>query len=143
MTVLDLPAVNATLNACATVALVIGFIFIKLGKTRAHIITMSLALVISAAFLTCYLIYHYHVGSVKFMGQGLARNIYYPLLISHIFLAIVNLPMIIMTVVPALRQRFDKHKRMAKWTLPVWLYVSVTGVIVYLMCYEWYGPPMR
>jgi uncharacterized membrane protein YozB (DUF420 family) len=77
------------------------------------------------------------------MGQGLARTIYFPLLISHIFLAIVNLPMIIMTVLPALRQRFDKHKRMAKWTFPVWLYVSITGVIVYLMCYEWYGPPMR
>lgn len=143
MTVYDLPAVNATLNACATVALIIGFIFIKLGLRRAHIIAMSVALVISAAFLTCYLIYHYHVGRVLFMGQGLARIIYFPLLISHIILAVVNLPMIIMTVVPALRQRFDKHKRMAKWTFPVWLYVSITGVIVYLMCYEWYGPPMR
>lgn len=143
MTVLDLPAVNATLNACATVALLLGFIFIKTGRQRAHIIAMSTALIFSAAFLTCYLIYHYHVGSVKFMGQGAVRYVYFSLLISHILLAIVNLPLIIMTTVPALRQRFDQHRRWAKITFPSWMYVSVTGVIVYLMCYEWYGPPMR
>jgi putative membrane protein len=143
MTVSDLPFVNSCLNATATVLLVLGFIFIKSGNKKAHGITMALALLVSAVFLGCYLYYHYHVGHVKFAGQGGIRTFYYGLLISHIILAIVNLPMIIMTVIPVLKQRFDKHKRMAKWTLPIWLYVSVTGVIIYLMCYVWYGPPLR
>ncbi len=143
MTYADLAPVNASLNAAATVALLLGLFFIKTGRRRAHIITMCTALVISSVFLTCYLIYHYHVGSVKFAGQGIVRPIYFGLLISHIILAVVNLPLVIMTVVPALRQRFDKHKRWAKITYPMWLYVSVTGVIVYLMCYHWWGPPLK
>lgn len=141
MTVQDLPTVNATLNSCATVLLVLGLVFIKTGKTKAHIASMVAALFVSACFLGCYLYYHYKVGHVEFQGQGSIRPVYFTLLISHILLAVANLPMIIMTVVPALRQRFDKHRKMARWTLPVWLYVSVTGVIVYLMCYHWYGPP--
>lgn len=143
MTVNDLPFINSCLNATAAVLLVAGFAFIKAGKRKAHGITMGLALLVSAAFLACYLYYHYHVGHVKFAGQGGVRVFYYGLLISHVILAVVNLPMIIMTVVPALRSHFDKHKHMARWTLPVWLYVSVTGVIVYLMCYVWFGPPLR
>ena len=143
MTVEDLPQINATLNATATVLLLVGFAFIKAGKPKAHGLVMSLALVVSAAFLTCYLIYHYTAGHVRFAGQGGIKTFYYGLLISHVILAIVNLPMIILTVIPAVRERFDKHKRWAKLTLPVWLYVSVTGVIVYMMCYVWYGPPLR
>ena len=143
MTVYDLPPINATLNACATVFIILGLIFIKLGNKKAHIACMATALTFSAAFLGCYLYYHFHVLHVNFAGTGGIKTFYYGLLITHVFLAIVNLPMIIMTVIPALRQRFDKHKRLAKWTAPIWLYVSITGVIVYMMCYQWYGPPIR
>jgi len=137
--VTELPTLNAVLNSVSTVLLVSGWVCIKTGKRDAHIGLMIAALITSAAFLTSYLIYHYHVGSVKFRGEGaLVRTTYYTILITHIILAIVNLPMIIMTVIPAVRRRFDKHKRIARWTLPVWLYVSVTGVIVYLMCYIWW-----
>ncbi|GAA5133042.1 hypothetical protein GCM10023213_02160 [Prosthecobacter algae] len=143
MTVYDLPPINATLNACATVFIILGLIFIKVGNKKAHIVCMATALTFSAVFLGCYLYYHFHVLHVKFAGTGNIKTFYYGLLITHVFLAIVNLPMIIMTVIPALRQRFDKHKRLAKWTAPIWLYVSITGVIVYMMCYQWYGPPLR
>ncbi|HAL73177.1 MAG TPA: DUF420 domain-containing protein [Verrucomicrobiales bacterium] len=143
MTVYDLPPINATLNACATVFIILGLIFIKVGNKKAHIVCMATALTFSAVFLGCYLYYHFHVLHVKFAGTGSIKTFYYGLLITHVFLAIVNLPMIIMTVIPALRQRFDKHKRLAKWTAPIWLYVSITGVIVYMMCYQWYGPPIR
>ncbi|WP_009960653.1 DUF420 domain-containing protein [Verrucomicrobium spinosum] len=139
MEVYELPALNATLNAAAAVLLLSGWICIKLGKRSAHIALMSLALVVSAAFLTSYLIYHFHVPSMKFQGKGGIRWVYYTILITHVFLAIVNLPMIILTVVPALKRKFDKHKRLARWTFPVWMYVSVTGVLVYLMCYHWYA----
>jgi putative membrane protein len=142
MTVSELPLLNAVLNSIATVLILLGLTLIKLGKNKAHAITMAAALLVSAAFLTSYLIYHYHVGHVRFAGVGTVKTVYFTLLISHVLLAIVNLPMIIMTVVPALRQRFDKHKRMAKLTAPIWLYVSITGVIIYLMCYRWYGPPL-
>lgn len=138
MTVSDLPTLNATLNAAATILLIAGWFSIRSGKKGAHIAFMISALVVSAAFLTSYLIYHFHVPSMPFRGKGVVRPIYFTILISHIFLAIVNLPMIIMTVVPALRARYDKHRRIARWTLPIWLYVSVTGVVVYLMCYIWF-----
>ena len=140
MTVYDLPAINATLNSAATLLLVIGIIFIKRGQRKAHAATMVMALVCSALFLGCYLYYHYQVGSVKFTHQGPVRSLYFAILFSHLILAIVNLPMIIATVIPAVRERFDRHKRIAKWTYPVWLYVSVTGVIVYFMLYQWYPP---
>ncbi len=143
MTVTDLPFVNAILNSCATFCLCLGWYFIRSKNTKAHIISMVTALAFSAAFLACYLYYHYHTGHARFAGQGTVRTIYYTVLFTHLPLAIINLPMIIMTVVPALRQRFDRHRRIARWTLPVWLYVSVTGVIVYLMCYVWFGPPLR
>lgn len=143
MTVLDLPIVNATLNSCAAIFLVLGLVCIKARRVRAHIVCMSCALIVSTAFLACYLYYHSQVGHVVFAGTGIVRTTYLLILWTHIPLAVVNLPMIIMTVIPALRGRFDKHKRLARWTLPIWLYVSVTGVIVYLMCYEWYGPPIR
>jgi len=140
MTVQDLPTVNATLNAISTVLLVSGFVFIKRDNKKAHIICMASALIVSAAFLICYLIYHANVGSVKFTHEGMVRNIYFFILLTHIPLAALVLPLVILTVVPALRQRFDKHKRIAKWTFPIWLYVSVTGVLVYLFLYVWYPP---
>jgi putative membrane protein len=133
-----LPALDATLNAAATVLLVSGWICIRQRKQAAHIAFMVLALLVSAAFLTSYVIYHVKFGSMKFSGAGWSRMVYFPLLISHVILAVVNVPLVLLTVIPAIRRRFDKHKRMARWTLPVWLYVSVTGVIVYLMCYVWF-----
>ncbi len=165
MDVTELPKLYTIFNACALVHITLGLIFIKMagrnaaavsnpqgdpkpnpfadGFRKGHIVSMVIALLFSTAFLGCYLYYHYHAGHVKFAGTGLTRPIYFTILFTHIPLAVLSLPMIIMTVVPALRSRFDKHKRMAKWTVPVWLYVSVTGIIVYLMCYVWYGPPIR
>ena len=138
MTVQDLPVVNATLNAIATCFIVSGIILIKKGNKRAHALCMITALIISAAFLTCYLIYHYSYPTTKFTHQGWPKIIYFIILFTHIPLAMLSLPMIILTVIPAIRRKFEKHKRFAKWTYPVWLYVSVTGVLVYLMLYVWF-----
>ncbi|MDA7605292.1 DUF420 domain-containing protein [Verrucomicrobiales bacterium] len=138
MTVQDLPVVNATLNAIATCFIVSGIILIKRGNKRAHALCMITALIISAAFLTCYLIYHYSYPTTKFTHQGWPKIIYFIILFTHIPLAMLSLPMIILTVIPAIRRKFEKHKRFAKWTYPVWLYVSVTGVLVYLMLYVWF-----
>jgi uncharacterized membrane protein YozB (DUF420 family) len=134
----DLPALNATLNSIAAVLLVSGWICIKTRKVAAHITFMVLALMVSIAFLTSYLIYHFRTGHVSFHGEGFIRFVYFPMLITHILLAAVNVPLTIITVVPALQRRFDRHKRIARWTLPSWLYVSVTGVLIYFMCYQWY-----
>ena len=102
---------------------------------------MISALIVSLVFLACYLTYHFSVTAVtKFTTPGLPKIIYFSILIPHIILAFVTVPLVIMTVVPALRARFDKHRRIARWTLPIWLYVSVTGVLVYLMLYQWYPP---
>ena len=138
MSVTDLPLVNATLNATSTLLLFAGWWFIKHERKGPHIVCMVSALAVSAAFLTSYLIYHYHVGSIRFTAQGLVRPIYFFILITHVILAGVIVPLILLTVIPALRARFDRHKKWARWTLPLWLYVSVTGVIVYLMLYIWW-----
>ena len=160
MDVTELPKLYTIFNGCALFHIALGLVLIKAagrqaasgdsqklliaaGLRKGHIVSMIIALLFSTAFLGCYLYYHYHAGHVKFAGTGMTRPIYFTILFTHIPLAVLSLPMIIMTVVPALRQRFDKHRRMAKWTVPVWLYVSVTGIIVYLMCYVWYGPPIR
>ncbi|MBE2180519.1 MAG: DUF420 domain-containing protein [Chthoniobacterales bacterium] len=140
MSVSDLPAVNATLNSICTVLLVAGWWFIRHERKAQHILCMASALIVSAAFLTCYLVYHYHAGSVKFTSQGIERPIYFFILITHVILAAAIVPLIVLTVVPALRARFDRHRRWARWTLPLWLYVSVTGVLVYLMLYVWFPP---
>ena len=123
MTVQDLPVVNATLNAIATCFIVSGIILIKKGNKRAHALCMITALIISAAFLTCYLIYHNSYPTTKFTHQGWPKIIYFIILFTHIPLAMLSLPMIILTVIPAIRRKFEKHKRFAKWTYPVWLYV--------------------
>lgn len=136
MTVYDLPALNATLNGLAATCLLAGFVFIKRGRQDAHRLAMVGALVLSAAFLASYLVYHYHVGSRPFLGQGAIRVVYFTVLITHVVLAIVIVPMVLVTVSRALSARFDAHRRVARWTWPLWMYVSVTGVIVYVMLYR-------
>ena len=138
MSVYDLPPVNAVLNGISTLFIILGFILIKKGRPNAHRAAMFTALVSSAAFLTCYLVYHFNAGSVKFTHAGPVKTVYHALLLTHILLAVVNLPMIIITVLAAARKNWTKHRRWAKVTLPVWLYVSITGVLVYLLLYQWY-----
>ena len=134
------PAVNAALNATCAVLLVAGYSFIRRQNKRAHIACMTSALVISAAFLVSYLTYHAQVGSKHFEGEGPVRSLYFAILISHTILAaVVALWLAPVTVVRAARGRFDRHKAIARWTLPVWLYVSVTGVVIYFMLYHWYA----
>jgi len=130
------PVINATLNGTSGVLLLIGRSLIKHGRMAAHRAVMIAALISSSLFLTSYLYYHYHVGSIRFQGQGVWRPVYFAILISHTILAIVIVPMVIITLSRALRQRYAAHRAIARWTFPLWLYVSVTGVIVYLMLYQ-------
>ena len=132
----DLATINAGLNATAAILIGTGFYFIKKKNIRAHKVCMVAAMAVSAVFLTSYLIYHYHVGSVRFTKQGWIRNVYFPLLLTHTVLAAVVLPMVLRTVFLAAKGRFQNHVRIARWTFPVWMYVSVTGVIVYLLLYH-------
>ena len=140
MNVNDLPAVNATLNALSTLFILAGWVMIRTERKVAHALCMVSALVTSAAFLACYLVYHFlKAGHVThFTYPGWPKTLYFFILGTHTPLAIVALPLLALTVIPAVRQRFDAHKRMARWTLPVWLYVSVTGVLVYFMLYVWF-----
>jgi uncharacterized membrane protein YozB (DUF420 family) len=132
----DLPALNAGLNSLSTVLLVTGWFLIRNRKIAAHRAVMITALVTSSLFLTSYLIYHAHVGSVPFQGQGPIRTVYFAILITHTILA-ATVPFLAgITVWRAYKKRFDRHRAIARWTLPVWLYVSATGVIVYLMLYQ-------
>lgn len=132
------PVINATLNGLSAVLLLTGYQFIRRGRMAAHRAVMIAALVSSSLFLTSYLYYHAHVGSVRFQGQGWIRPVYYTILTTHTTLAIVILPLVIITLSRALRQRFDKHRAIARWTFPLWLYVSVTGVVIYFMLYHWF-----
>jgi putative membrane protein len=132
----DLPALNATLNATAAVLLVVGYLFIRRRRWRAHRACMVAALAVSTVFFVSYLTYHAQVGSVRFQGTGAIRTVYFAILISHTILAATVPFLAVVTVVRALRRRFDRHKKIARWTLPIWLYVSVTGVVVYLMLYQ-------
>lgn len=133
------PVINATLNGTSGLLLLIGRAFIKRGRMAAHRAVMITALVTSSLFLISYLYYHYHVGSVHFQGQGWSRPVYFTILASHTILAVVIVPMVIITLSRALRRRFDRHRAIARWTFPLWLYVSVTGVIVYFMLYQWFA----
>lgn len=135
-----LPHVNATLNATSFVLLVSGLIFILRGRAHAHRTCMLAALAVSGLFLISYVIYHAQYGSVRFTGQGFVRSVYFTILITHVILAVVIIPLIAVTLRRALRGDFERHKRIARWTYPLWLYVSVTGVIVYLMLYRLYPP---
>jgi uncharacterized membrane protein YozB (DUF420 family) len=132
-------ALNATLNGTSAILLAAGYTAIRNGKIQLHKKLMLSAFAVSCAFLVSYLIYHYRVGHVAFQGQGFIRPVYFTLLISHTILAIVIVPLILITLRRALLEKFDKHRLIARWTFPLWLYVSITGVIVYLMLYKIYA----
>jgi putative membrane protein len=133
-------ALNASLNGASAVLLACGYAAIRSGKVAAHKRLMISAFAVSSAFLVSYLLYHYRVGHVAFQGQGWIRPVYFVLLLTHTVLAVVIVPMILVTLRRAWLERFDRHRIIARWTLPLWFYVSVTGVIVYLMVYQIYAP---
>jgi len=133
MSVYDLPHLNAALNTLAAMLIFMGWVFIKNDQKTAHRNAMILAVLVSAAFLTSYLVFHYHVGSVKYTGSGVVKYLYYAVLLTHVVLAAVVPVLVFITIYRAARKQFDKHKRIARWTLPIWMYVSVTGVVVYMM----------
>jgi putative membrane protein len=136
----SLPALNASLNAACTVLLLLGYSFIRRGKVLAHRACMVSAFVCSAVFLGCYVYFHLHAGIIHFGGRGWIRPAYFTLLVSHTVLAIVIVPLILITLTRALREQFDRHRAIARWTLPLWLYVSITGVIIYWLLYRAYTP---
>ena len=136
MTVADLPALNASLNATSAVLLVIGYALIRQRRIRAHRAVMLSAFGVSTLFLVSYLVYHAHTGSRPFPGRGPIRLVYLIILVTHIVLAAAIVPLALVTLSRGLRERYDRHVAIARWTLPLWLYVSVTGVIVYLMLYR-------
>ena len=138
MSISFLPTLNAVLNSISAILLMTGYLFIRRRKVPAHRACMSGAFITSTLFLISYLYYHYHHGSTRFAGEGIARLIYLSILGTHTVLAAAIVPMVLITFARALRKKFDKHKMIARWTLPIWLYVSVTGVIVYLMLYHLY-----
>lgn len=133
------PALNAVLNGTSAVLIATGVFLIRRQRRTAHKRVMIAAVVTSTLFLISYLYYHAHVGSVRFQGQGFARPVYFAILLSHTILAAAVVPLVLVTIVRALRGRFDKHRRSARWTYPVWLYVSVTGVVIYVMLYQIYA----
>lgn len=132
------PVINASLNGASAVLLLVGRSLIKRGRVSAHRIVMIVALCASTVFLASYLYYHAHVGSVHFQGQGWSRPVYFSILISHTILAATIVPLVIITFSRALRGRFDRHRAIARWTFPLWLYVSITGVVIYVMLYQLY-----
>lgn len=136
ITYADLPAVNASLNAISTVFLATGWMLIRRRRIEAHRACMLAAFTASALFLTSYVIYHANVGSVPFRGVGAMRILYFAILIPHVILAASVLPLALITLSRALSRRFDRHRQIARWTLPIWLFVSVTGVVVYVMLYQ-------
>lgn len=140
MHVSDLPAINATLNLISTVFISAGWYFIRRNFWQRHVLCMVTALISSVFFLAGYLIYHALAGEKSSGYHGLIAWIYFPLLISHVLLAFVTLPLVIVTLVPVFQRRWDRHRRIARWAMPIWLYVSVTGVLVYLMLYQWFPP---
>ena len=136
MNVHNLPAVNASLNAIAAVLLLRGYSLIRQGRRDEHRKVMVSAFAVSILFLICYVVYHAQVGSVRFQGQGVLRPVYFTILITHVLLAATVPVLAIMTLRRALRGEFARHRKLARITFPIWLYVSVTGVIVYLMLYH-------
>jgi len=134
-----LPSINAALNATSAILLTLGFIFIRQRAIKAHTMCMVSAFGTSILFLISYLTYHYHTGSTPFTGEGIIRLVYFSILISHTTLAVVIVPLVIITLYRAVRGQFGKHMTIARITLPLWLYVSVTGVVVYWMLYHAYA----
>jgi len=131
-----LPVVNAALNATSAALLILGYGFIRRRRVTAHLTCMLTAFAVSCLFLVSYVVYHYHAGSRHFGGRGWIRSVYYPLLISHLTLAVLIVPLALATIYRAWSGQFARHRRIARWTLPLWLYVSVTGVLVYWMLYH-------
>jgi len=136
LTLQQLPALNAALNATCAALLCLAFYFIRRRNIPAHKATMVLAVIVSALFLTSYLFYHFHAGSTRFTGVGTIRAVYFTVLISHTILAMVIVPLVIVTLFRAWRTDFARHARVARWTWPLWMYVSVTGVVIYWMLYR-------
>jgi uncharacterized membrane protein YozB (DUF420 family) len=132
------PALNATLNGTSAVLLLTGRVLIARGRIAAHRTCMIAAVIASALFLGCYLFFHFKVGNILFLGQGWVRPVYFAILISHVTLAVVIVPLVIITLLRGLQARYDKHRAIARWTWPLWMYVSVTGVVVYFMLYQWF-----
>jgi putative membrane protein len=141
LTMAHLPLLNAILNGISALLLSSGYIAIRRQRVSVHKSCMLSACVTSALFLASYLIYHYYTGSRPFPGQGGIRLVYFAILTSHTVLAMVIVPMVILTLYRAFTSQWPKHRRLARWTLPVWLYVSVTGVVIYIMLYQLYPPP--
>jgi uncharacterized membrane protein YozB (DUF420 family) len=136
MTVHDLPALNATLNLTAGILLIVGYFLIRSGRIGQHRRCMQAAFLASSLFLISYVVYHLQVGSVRFTRVGFVRPVYYTILITHVTCAAAVLPLAIVTLSRGLKGRYRDHRRIARWTLPVWLYVSVTGVLVYVLLYQ-------
>ena len=136
MAIRDLPALNATLNSISTMLLLFGYYFIKRKEIERHRLCMVLAFITSCIFLVSYLIYHYYAGSVPFEGQGWIRSVYFTILITHIVLAATVPVFVLMALYRARKKDFKRHRAIARWAWPIWMYVSVTGVIVYVMLYE-------
>ena len=136
MSVHDLPAVNATLNGISGILLVAGYLLIRARRIELHRRVMLAAFVTSSLFLVCYVVYHAQVGSVRFTRQGLVRPLYFTVLVTHVALAAVTLPLAVVTLSRGLGARYARHRAIARWTLPIWLYVSVTGVLVYVLLYQ-------
>ena len=135
----DLPALNAGLNALSASLLGVGYAMIRRGRVGAHKVFMLAAVAVSTLFLFSYVVYHYHVGSVPFPGTGWVRTVYLSILVTHATLAAAVVPLAAVTLVRAWREDFGAHRRIARWTLPIWFYVSVTGVIIYFMLYHLYA----
>ena len=144
-----LPPLIATLNGASGFFLVLGRWMISQGKRDAHKYCMLVAFSSSTVFLACYLYFHYRVGNVHFLSEGWIRPVYFAILITHVALAFATVPLVIITLSRGLTARYDRHRRIARWTFPIWLYVSMTGVLVYFMLYQWYpnsglgGAPMQ
>lgn len=133
-----LPTLNAILNATSGILIIIGYVMIRRGKVNAHRACMIGAVTASIIFLISYLIYHFNVGATKFAGTGWSRPFYFTVLISHTILAVVLAPVVVVTLRRALKGDFKRHLKIARWTFPMWVYVSITGVIVYFMLYHWF-----
>lgn len=134
------PAINATLNGTAALLLAAGYVFIRRRNVPAHRACMLAALAVSTLFLGCYLYYHFHAGRTAFEGQGWIRPVYFTVLLSHTTLAVTVVPLALITLTQAFRGRLREHVRIARWTLPIWMYVSVTGVLIYWLLYHAYAP---
>jgi putative membrane protein len=141
MSISDLPAINASLNFVSTIFIAAGWFWIRRNVWQRHVPCMIIAIISSTLFLIGYIVYHVHVGEKSSGFSGWIAAIYFPILATHVLLAFVTLPLVIITLVPVFQRRWDRHRRLGRWTMPIWLYVSVTGVLVYFMLYKWFPPP--